>query len=228
MAVTAGTATTVVSTVSYHLTSLRSDTRTSFSVPGSRCSGLVPTMSNPSVPIQAQPPVGQVEAALDVLRGAGYPLPDYALHDSTLEDPAPELYDNSLRFKDPTSLDSRVSLDYLRRDIRSRHPIMSSPLTTLPSKPHSVGISRFFPPEETVNDNLPLSPAISQWLDVQKARAVGVRPSVPSRTLKDLILDSQPFPLVGTYQWTLTHFLRARGIKHSHTPIHKSHGRNTR
>ena len=41
--------------------------------------------------------MGQVEAALDVLRGAGYPLPDYALHDSTLEDPAPELYDNSLR-----------------------------------------------------------------------------------------------------------------------------------
>ena len=173
VAVTTGTTTTVVSTVSYHLTSLSSDTRTSFSVPGSRCSGLVPTMSNPSVPIQAQPPVGQVEAALDVLRGAGYPLPDYALHDSTLEDPAPELYDNSLRFKDPTSLDSRVSLDYLRRDIRSRHPSMSSPLTTLPSKPHSVGISRFFPPEETVNNNLPLSPAISQWLDVQKDILLG-------------------------------------------------------
>ena len=130
-------------------------------------------MSSPSVPIQVQPPVGQVEAALDVLRGAGYPLPDYALHDSTLEDPAPELYDNSLRFKDPTSLDSRVSLDYLRRDIRSRHPSMSSPLTTLPSKPHSVGINRFFPPEETVNDNLPLSPAISQWLDVQKDILLG-------------------------------------------------------
>ena len=63
-------------------------------------------MSNPTVPVQAPPPpVGQVEAALDVLRGAGYPLPEYALHDSTLEDPAPERYDNSLRFKDPTSLD---------------------------------------------------------------------------------------------------------------------------
>ena len=163
-----GTTTTVVSTVSYHLTSLSSDTRTSFSVPGTRCSGLLPKMSNPTVPIQAPPPpVGQVEAALDVLRGAGYPLPDYTLHDSTLEDPAPELYDNSLWFKDPTSLDSRVTLDFLRRDIRSRHPSMSSPLSTLPSKPHSVGISRFFPQEETVNDNLPLSPAISQWLDVQ-------------------------------------------------------------
>ena len=173
MAVTTGTTTTVVSTVSYHLTSLSSDTRTSFSVPGSRCSGSVPIMSNPSVPIQAQPPVGQVEAALDVLRGAGYSLPDYALHDSTLEDPAPELYDNSLRFKDPTSLDSRVTLNYLRRDIRSRHPSMSSPLSTLPSKPHSVGISRFFPQEETVNDNLPLSPAISQWLDVQKDILLG-------------------------------------------------------
>ena len=164
-----GTTTTVVSTVSNHLTSLASDTRTSFSVPGTRCSGLVPRMSNHTVPIQAPPPpVGQVEAALDVLRGAGYPLPDYALHDSTLEDPAPELYDNSLQFKDPTSLDSRVTLDYLRRDIRSRHPSMSSPLSTLPSKPHSVGISRFFPQEETVNDDLPLSPAISQWMDVQK------------------------------------------------------------
>ena len=168
MAVTTGTTTTVVSTISYHLTSLSSDTRTSFSVPGTRCSGLAPKMSNPTVPVKAPPPpVGQVEAALDVLRGAGYPLPDYALHDSTLEDPAPELYDNSLRFKDPTSMDSRVTLDYLRRDIRSRHPSISSPLTTLPSKPHSVGISRFFPQEETVNDNLPLSPAISQWLDVQ-------------------------------------------------------------
>ena len=125
-------------------------------------------MSNPTVPVQAPPPpVGQVEAALDVLRGAGYPLPDYTLHDSTLEAPAPELYDNSLRFKEPTSLDSRVPLDYLRRDIRSRHPSMSSPLSTFPSKPHSVGISHFFPQEETVNDNLPLSPAISQWLDVQ-------------------------------------------------------------
>ena len=126
-------------------------------------------MSNPTVPIQAPPPpVDQVEAALDVLRGYGYPLPDYAQNDRTLEDPAPELYDNSLRFKDPTSLDSRVTLDYLKRDIRSRHPSMSSPLSTLPSKPHSVGISRFFPQEEKVNDNLPLSPAISQWLDVQK------------------------------------------------------------
>ena len=174
VAVTTGTTTTVVSTVLYHLTSLSSDTRTSFSVPGTRCSGLVPTMSNPLVPIQAPPPpVGQVEAALDVLRGAGYPLPDYALHDSTLEDPAPELYHNSLRFKDPTSLDSRVTLDYLRRDIRSRHPSMSSPLSTLPSKPHSVGISRFFPQEETVNDNLPLSPAISQWMDVQKDILLG-------------------------------------------------------
>ena len=125
-------------------------------------------MSTPTVLVKAPPPpVGQVEAALDVLRGAGYPLPDYALHDSTLEDPATELHDNSLRFKDPTSLDARVMLDYLRRDIRSRHPSMSSPLSTLPSKPHSVGISRFFPQEETVNDNLPLSPAISQWLDVQ-------------------------------------------------------------
>ena len=110
VAVTTGTTTTMVSTVSYHLTSLSSNTITSFSVP---------------------------------------------------------LYDNSLRFKDPTSLDARVTLDYLRRDIRSRHPSMSSPLSTLPSKPHSVGISRFFPQEETVNDNLPLSPAISQWLDVQ-------------------------------------------------------------
>ena len=126
MAVTTGTTTTVVSTVSYHLISLSSDTRTSFSVPGTRCSGLVPRMSNPTVPIQAPPPpVGQVEAALDVLRGAGYPL----------EDPAPELYDNSLRFKDPTSMDSRVTLDYLRRDIRSRHPSMSSPLSTLRSNP---------------------------------------------------------------------------------------------
>ena len=61
--------------------------------------------------------MGQVEAALDVLCGAGYPLPDYALPVSALEDPAPELYDDSLRFKDPTSLDSRVLLvllDYLR------------------------------------------------------------------------------------------------------------------
>ena len=76
MAVTTGTTTTVVSTVSYHLTSLSSDTRTSFSVPGTRCSGLVPRMSNRTVPIQAPPPpVGQVEAALDVLRGAGqYPV----------------------------------------------------------------------------------------------------------------------------------------------------------
>ena len=152
----------------YHLTSLSSDTITSFSVPGNRCSGLAPKMSTPTVPVKAPPPpVGQVEAALDVLRGAGYPLPDYALHDSTLEDPAPELYGNSLRFKDPTSLNSRVTLDYLRRDIRSRHPSMSPPLSTLPSKPHSVGISRFFPQEETVNNNLPLSPAISQWLDIQ-------------------------------------------------------------
>ena len=31
-----------------------------------------------------------------------------------------------------------------------------------------MGISRFFPQEETVNDNLPLSPAISEWMDVQK------------------------------------------------------------
>ena len=75
--------------------------------------------------------MGQVEAALDVLRGAGYPLPDNALPVDALEDPAPELYDDSLRFKD-----------------------------------HSVGISRFFPQEETVNDYFPLSPAISQWLDV--------------------------------------------------------------
>ena len=42
---------------------------------------------------------------------------------------------------------------------------MSSPLSMCPSKAHSVGISRFFPQEETVNDNLSLSPAISQWLD---------------------------------------------------------------
>ena len=36
-----------------------------------------------------------------------------------------------------------------------------------------MGINRFFPPEETVNDNLPLSPAISQWLDVQKDILLG-------------------------------------------------------
>ena len=53
-------------------------------------------MSTLAVPVKAPPlPVGQVEAALDVFRGAGYPLPDYALHDSALEDPAPELYDQS-------------------------------------------------------------------------------------------------------------------------------------
>ena len=58
-------------------------------------------------------------------------------------------------------------LDYLRRDIRSRHPSISSHSSMLPSKPHSVGISQFFPVEKTVNNNLPLSPAISQWLDVK-------------------------------------------------------------
>ena len=168
VSVTTGSTTSVVSTVSYHLTSLSSDTVSSFSVLGYRCSGLTPKMSaNPEVPVKAlPPPMGQVEAALDVLCGAGYPLPDYALPVNLLKYPAPELYDYSLRFKDPASLDSRVSLDYLRRDVRHRHPSMSSPLSTCPSKPHSVGISRFFPQEETVGDNLPLSPAISQWLDV--------------------------------------------------------------
>ena len=144
MAVTTGTTTTVVSTVSYHLESVSSDTTTSFSVPGNRLSGLTPKSSHSlTVPKKAPPPLmGQVEEALDVLRGAGYPLPGYALHDSALEDPTPDFYDLSLRFKDPTSLDTRVTLDYLKRDVRSRHPSMSSPSSTLPSKkPHSVGIS---------------------------------------------------------------------------------------
>ena len=44
---------------------------------------------NPKVPVKAlPPPMGQVEAALDVLRGAGYPLPDYALPVNILEDPS--------------------------------------------------------------------------------------------------------------------------------------------
>ena len=116
VSVTTGSTTSIVTTVSYHLTSLSSDTVTSFSVPGNRCSGLTPKMSaNPKFPVKAlPPPMCQVEAALDVLRGAGCPLPDNVLHDSALEDPAPELYDDGLRFKDPASLDSRVSLDYLR------------------------------------------------------------------------------------------------------------------
>ena len=57
-------------------------------------------------------------------------------------------------------------------------------------------------------------PFLNGWMSRRtsfKARAVGVRPSVPSRTLKVHTLDSQPYPLVGTYQWTLNHFLRARG-----------------
>ena len=61
VAVTIGTTTTIVSTVSYHLTSLSSDTVTSFSVPGNRCSGLMPKMSTLTVPVKAPPPpVGQV------------------------------------------------------------------------------------------------------------------------------------------------------------------------
>ena len=157
--------------------------------------------ANPKVPVKVlPPPMGQVEAALDVLRGAGYPFPDYALPVNTLEDPAPELYDDSLRFKDLTSLDSRVSLNYLRRDVRYRHPSMSSPLSTCPSKPHSVGISRFFPQEETVNDNLPLSPAISQWLDPHPSRqGRSGKPSVLHRTLRVNTPDSQAYPLVVTY-----------------------------
>ena len=93
VAVTTGATTTMVSTVSYHLMSFLSDTVTSFSVRGNRCSGLTPKMSATlTVPAKAPPPpVGQVEAALDVLRRAGYPLPDYALHDSALEYPAMEL-----------------------------------------------------------------------------------------------------------------------------------------
>ena len=81
VSVTTGSTTSVVSTVSYHLTSLSSNPVTSFSVPGYRCSGLTPNMSaNPNVSVKAlPPPMGQVEAALDVLHGAGYPLPDYAL-----------------------------------------------------------------------------------------------------------------------------------------------------
>ena len=82
------------------------------------------------------------EAALDVLRGAGYPLPDYALHDSALEDP--------LR-----SCTITVS------GLRTRHP-------WTPGLRWIILDETFvLPQEETVNDNLPLSPAISQWLDVQ-------------------------------------------------------------
>ena len=67
-------------------------------------------------------------------------------------------------------------------DLRTRHPwipgfrwitldetfVIGTPACRppYPSKPHFVVISHFFPQEETVNDNLPLSPAISQWLDV--------------------------------------------------------------
>ena len=87
VAVTTSTTTTIVSSVSYHLTSLSSDTITSFSVPGNRFSGLTLTrLSSLTVPVKVPPPlVGQVEAALDVLCRAGYPLSDYALHDSALE-----------------------------------------------------------------------------------------------------------------------------------------------
>ena len=43
--------------------------------------------------------MGQVEASLDGLREAGYPLPVYALHANVLEDTKPELYDYSLQFR---------------------------------------------------------------------------------------------------------------------------------
>ena len=116
----------------------------------------MPKVSTLTVPVKAPPPpVGQVEAALDVLRGAGYPRPDYALHDSTLEDPAPELYDNSLRFKDPTSLDARVTLDYILDETFVQDiPACCRPYPRCLPSP-TLWVS-------PVNDNLPLNPAISQ------------------------------------------------------------------
>ena len=171
VSVTTGSTTSVVPTVSYHLKSLSSDTVTSFSVPGNRCSGLTPKMyATPMVPVKAPPHLRWVRWKQPwmcyVELGILFLIMRYMIvHWKT--QPRSYIIIDSLQFKNPTSLDSRVSLDYLKRDIRYRHPSMLSPLSTCPSKPHSVGISRFFPQGETVNDSLPLSPAISQWLDVQ-------------------------------------------------------------
>ena len=63
-----------------------------------------------------------------------------------------------------------------------------------------------------VNDDLPLSPAISQWLDVQMDILQGNSGlGKTHRTLKVSTPDSQPCPLVDIYQWTLNHCLRDRG-----------------
>jgi hypothetical protein len=104
-----------------------------------------------------------VEMAMRTLRAAGYQVPDkLPLEES--ED-LPEYDSGSQSLSASTFLDGLVPLDVLRGDIRNRHPNMPVPPVIPHDKPTSLGLGLYTSNDCAVNSNLPLSPALSQWME---------------------------------------------------------------
>jgi len=111
------------------------------------------------------------DIALESYRTAGYTLPEnLANMEDDREDPAYEL---GLNPQASNILDLSVPLDSLRNDVRSRHPDMPQPRVIPPTQPTSLGLGQYGSSDGTTNNNLPLSPALLNWMEIHTSTLQG-------------------------------------------------------
>jgi hypothetical protein len=126
-----------------------------------------------------------VERALRTLHAAGYQIPDNLPMEES-ED-LPEYDSGTQSLSASIYLDGLVPLDVLRGDIRNRHPNMPVPPIIPQDKPTSLGLGLYTSKDCTVNSNLPLSPALSQWMEFHssvlegKGHPAGIYLRTPTR-----------------------------------------------
>ena len=96
-------------------------------------------------------------------RTADYILPEnLTTMEDDREDPA---YDNGFSPQASNVLDLSVPLDSLRNDVRSYDPDLPQPRVIPPSQPTSLGLGQYSSTDCTTNNNLPLSPALTKWME---------------------------------------------------------------
>ena len=76
-------------------------------------------------------------------------------------------YGSQFRFGAQSSLDSAVPLSELRGDVQSRYPDYQFNDPVVIPKPRSLGLANFCQAQPDKQANLPLSPSLHSWLDLQ-------------------------------------------------------------
>ena len=108
--------------------------------------------------------MSSIEKALQTLKNAGFSVPENIPVQEN-EDLQPDYESVNANLSVSNQLDFILPLDSLRDDIRLRHPNMPVPQVIPQTKPTPLGLGLYAKQESAVNSNLPLSPALSQWLE---------------------------------------------------------------